>query len=199
MIGRCRHCRAELGPAEDPAGCLTCRRVRLASNPDRVVAVLESADTPLAHWDVKRLMDHDGRRTNKASMMVWLSTDPRTCWGGPGIYGLYRHGLLPGIRDLGSAAAVYIHAIDEPMTQDQARQVLQRIGYRFQSTTIYLALRRVEEEGLLQRDYAGWWGPTRRSMGPVLGIHHRDDTDAVLKRAARQATTALAELDGRRS
>lgn len=197
MIGRCRHCRAELGPAEDSAGCLTCRRVRLASNPDRVIAVLESAETPLAHWDVKRLMDQTGRPTNKGSLMVWLSTDARACWGGPGIYGLYRHGLLPGVRDLGAAAAVYIHATERPMTQDEARHVLQQVGYRFQSQTIYLALRRVEEQGLLQRDYAGWWAPTHRSMGPVLGLYHRDDTDAVLKRAAKQATAALAELDGR--
>jgi hypothetical protein len=198
MTRHCPHCHAELGLSEDPAGCLTCRRVPLVSNPDRVIAILERADTPLAHWDVKRLLDQNGRRTKKGSLMVWLSTDLRACWGGPGIYGLYRHGLLPGVRDLGSAAAVFIHAADEPMTQDEARGILQHVGYRFQSTTIYLALRRVEDEGLLQRDVAGWWGPTRRSMGPVLGLHHREETDAVLHRAARQARRALAELNGTR-
>lgn len=194
MIGRCRHCRAELGPFEDPAGCLTCRRIRPASNPDRVIAVLESAGTPLAYWDVKRLLDQGGRRTNNGSLLVWLSTDQRACWGGPGIYGLYRHGLLPRVRDLGTAAAVYIHATGKPMTQGEARHVLQQVGYRFQSTTIYLALRRVAEEGLLERNVAGWWAPTRRSMGPVLGLYHRDDTESVLQRAARQATAALAGL-----
>ncbi len=194
MTVRCRHCRAELGPFEDRAGCLSCRRVRLTSNPDRVIAVLESAKTPLAYWDVKRLLDQGEPRANTGSLLVWLSTDQRACWGGPGIYGLYRHGVLPRVRDLGTAAAVYIHAIGEPMTQDEARHVLQHVGYRFQSTTIYLALRRAEQEGLLERNVAGRWAPTRRSMGPVLGLYHRDGTAAVLQRAARQAIAALAEL-----
>jgi len=193
VISRCRHCRAELGPAEDLAGCLTCRHVSLTSNPDRVVAVLETAEAPLAHWDVKRLLDRDGKRTRTSSLMVWLSSDSRTCWGGPGIYGLYRHGLLPGVRDMGTAAAVYIHAIDQKLTQDEARFVLQFAGYRFQSTSIYIALRRAEDEGLLRR-VSGWFMPSRRSMGPVLGLVHRDDTDAVMKRAARQATQALRQL-----
>jgi hypothetical protein len=196
MISQCPYCGAELAPTEDPKGCLSCRGASLRTNPDRVVAVLERADVPLAHWDVKRLVDSNGHRpVNRGSLLVWLATDQRACWGGPGIYGLYRHGLLPGVRDLGSAAAVFIHAAETDLSQDEARFVLQHVGYRFQSSSIYLALRRVEEEGLLTRDW-GRFSPSRRSMGPVLGIRHRHEVDAVMERAAHQVADALVELDG---
>jgi len=168
----------------------------LSKNPDRVVAVLENADVPLAHWDVRRLLESNLRRpVHPGSVQVWLNTDPRTCWGGPGIYGLYRHGLLPGIRDLGTAAATYIHA-SEAMSQDEARFVLQHVGYRFQSSSIYLALRRVEDEGLLTRDF-GRWAATNRSLSHRLGVRHSDDLHAILQRASDQAIDALAALDAR--
>jgi hypothetical protein len=114
--------------------------------------------------------------------MVWLASDARTCWGGPGIYGLYRRGLLPGVRDLGAAAAVFIHAADRGVSQDEARFLLQHVGYRFLSTSIYLALRRIEAAGLLRREW-GRWIPTRRSMGAVLGLRCREDVAPVLGRA----------------
>lgn len=52
----------------------------------------------------------------------------------------------------------------------------------------------MEEAGLLTRS-AGWWAPTRRSMGPVLRLVHREDTEVVMERAAGRATEALAELE----
>jgi hypothetical protein len=192
-------CSAPLGPAEDSRGCLTCRGIRLWDSQDRIVAVLEAADSPLAHWDVKRMLESNGGRpVRKGSLMVWLATDPRTCWGGPGIYGLYRHRLLPGLRDMGSAAAVFIHAADVAVSQEQARFLLQHVGYRFLSASIYLALRRVEDAGLLRRQW-GLWMPTSRSMGPVLRLRRREDVDAVLERAAEQAGTALKAWEDRRS
>ena len=195
MIGHCPRCGAELGPAEDPRGCLTCRGIRPSSNRDRVVAVLETSDVPLAYWDVQRMLAGNGDGpVHEGTLLVWRSADDRTCWGGPGIYGLYRHGLIPGIRDLGAAASVFIHAAETYLSQDEARFVLQHVGYRFQSTSIYLALRRVEDEGLLERKW-GRWGPGRRSMGPVMGLRHRVDVDTVIARAARQADDALAAFE----
>jgi hypothetical protein len=154
---------------------------------------------PLGYWDVQRLLaSNTGGSVHKGSVLVWLSTDARTCWGGPGIYGLYRHGLVPGVRDLGLAATVFIHAADTELAQEEARFVLQHVGYRFQSTSIYLALRRAEDAGLLTRKL-GRWGPTRRSMGPVLGLWHRIDVDAVIERATRQVSDALATLEAYKS
>ena len=193
MMTRCPTCKAELGPAEDPAGCLTCQGRRLATNPDRVVAVLEQSDMPLAHWDVKRLLEANGHGpVNKGSLLVWLSQDARPCWGGPGIYGLYRHGLLPTVRDLGSTAAVFVHATEADITQEEINFLLQHVGYRFQSTSMHLALRRAEADGLIRWNHGGWT-KTGRSVGPVLGIRRRADVDAVMERATAQARAALAE------
>lgn len=199
MIGSCPVCSVPLGPAEDSRGCLTCRGAPLWGTQDRIVAVLETANGPLAYWDVKRLLESNGGRSvRKASLMTWLATDARTCWGGPGIYGLYRHGLLPGVRDTGSAAAVFIHAANRAVSQEQARFLLQHVGYRFLSTSIYLALRRAENAGLLSRQW-GLWMPTNRSMGPVLRLWRREDVDAVMERAASQAGSALKAWEDCRS
>lgn len=199
MISRCPHCRAELGPAENRRGCLICRAARLTTNPDRVVAVLEESRSPLAYWDVKRLLEaQDGRRVHQGSLLVWLSADQRACWGGPGIYGLYRHGLLPFVRDLGAVAAVFLHSLGRGVSQDEVSFVLRSAGYRFQSTSIYLALRRVEDAGLVSRRW-GRWGPTDASIETVVGVLHRSDIDSVVQRAATQAQEALAELQRRLS
>jgi hypothetical protein len=98
------------------------------------------------------------------------------------------------VRDIGSAAAVVINAAGEAVTQDEARFLVQHIGYRFLSSSIYLALRRVEEAGLLRREW-GLWIPTRRSMGPILGLWRREDIDPVMERAATQAAKAREAWD----
>jgi phage gp46-like protein len=71
-------------------------------------------------------------------------------------------------------ASCHSGRVARPLTQDEARCV--------------------EEAGLLTRS-AGWWAPTRRSMGPVLRLVHREDTEVVMERAAGRATEALAELE----
>lgn len=193
----CPICGTELGPGENRAGCLTCRALPLSSHQDRIVAVLERSTVALAYWDIRRVMESDSyAHVHSGSLLVWLATDPRTCWGGPGLYGLYRHGILPGVRDLGSAVAVLIHAADAVVSHDQARFLLQHVGYRFRSVSINSALRRAEAQGLLISEPGFgaellWMPNERRSVGPVLGLRKRDDVDAVLDRAARQAAEAI--------
>lgn len=198
MTGTCPVCSADLGPTEDPRGCFTCLGRRLWNSQDRIVAVLERARGPLAYWDVKRLLEREDRKpVNTRSLVSSLAADTRTCWGGPGIYGLYRHGLLPTVRDMGCVAAVFIHAADVPMSQEQARFLLRFVGYRFRSTSINQALRRVEGAGLLKRRW-GLWLPTSRSMRPLLRLWRSDDVKAVMNRAADQAGNALEAWDERR-
>jgi hypothetical protein len=170
----------------------------LVTNPDRVVAVLEETGMPLAHWDVLRLLKRNGRPVHKGSLLVWLASDARTCWGGPGIYGLYRHGLLPGVRDLGSASAVFLHAAAADLSGEEISFVLQHVGYRFQSTSMYLALRRMEAAGLIKWRY-GRWLPSPRSVRPILRLRRRGEVDMVLQRAADQTAAALAERERRLS
>ncbi len=196
MTARCPSCDAELGPAEDRAGCLTCRKISPVTNPDLVVAVLEKAQVPLAYWDVKRLLDVEGLRIHNGSLLASLSSDPRACWGGAGIYGLYPHGLLPGVRDLGSAATVFLHAAQAGLSQEKISFVLRHVGYRFQSTSIYLALNRMEDSGVVARRW-GRWVPTGQSTSPILRLRQPEDVEAVIQRASDQTAVSLAELDRR--
>lgn len=198
MIGQCPHCGATLGPAESPHGCLLCQGAALQTNPDRVIGVLEEAGSPIAHWDVRRLLERDAGCTHPGSVQVWLSADPRACWGGPGVYGLYRHGLLPGPRDLGITAAVFLSATEYALSQDELYFALQHAGYRFQITSLYAALSRAEGQGLV--DWAGGgWQAAPLPLGDLLGLSDSEDVEVVLERTKSQMTAALLERDRRLS
>jgi len=197
MMARCPFCDAELGPGEDPAGCLTCQGRSLRTNPDWAVAMLEEVSGPIAVWDVRRLLGQAGKHVGPGSLQVWLSADYRTCWAGPSIYGLYRHGLLPGVRDMGSAAVVYLAAADSVLTQDEIYFVLRHVGYRDQSTSMYLALRRMADFGLIDYGYEGWtWAG--KPLAPIVGLEDfPDEVDAVFQRAVAQVSMALEERERR--
>jgi hypothetical protein len=199
MIEACPHCGALLGPWENSLGCLTCRRVGWRSNPDDVIEVLERSEIPLPHWDIKRILDRDrGYPVHNGSLLVWLSQDARACWGGKGVYGLYRHGLLPGVRDLGSAAAVYLYTTDLALDYGQIWFVMKQAGYRSHEVSIYYALRRAQTYGLVTRTWGGsWHRPTREQLPEarlkqLLGVRGRD-FERVLERAQRQLESGLAE------
>ena len=196
MISECPQCGALLGPSEHPSGCITCCGIRPRSNQDRVIAVLEEAGVPIAHWDVRRLLERSGRRVNPGSLQVWLSTDGRACWGGPGVYGLYRHGLIPGPRDLGTIAAAFLWATDTALTQEEVCFVLQYAGYRFQSTSMYLALTRAQSRGLIQRNWGGWFAGDV-GFANLVGFTSGDDVGAVLMRTRSQVEAGLAERERR--
>ena len=203
MIGNCSYCGALLGPAESMYGCLTCRGARDGSNQDDIVAVLERSDVPLPHWDIKRLIDRERRYPiHNGSLLVWVSQDRRACWGGRGIYGLYRHGLLPGVRDLGAAAAVFLYATDLSLDSSQLWFALKHSGYRSEEASIYYALRRAESQGLAARTGGGRWRrPTREALPEarvkrLLGVVGQDFS-AVIARTTAQLEEALAERQRR--
>lgn len=208
MITNCPRCNAELGPWENPAGCRTCIGHTDRSIADRSISVLEQTNTPLAWWDVKRILDSQPReavRPTTASQV--LADDPRACWGGRGIYGLYRHGLLPGVRDLGRAAAVYIHASDRRLSLDEVRFILREVGYR-SPDSLEPALLRVNHLGIFRR-VQGWspngswcthWEGSlqnvrrQRAAADALRLGRRGpDLRAIISRSAVQADTALTE------
>src|SRR5207244_4068903 len=98
-----------------------------------------------------------GYDVHNGSLLVWLGQDSRTCWGGKGIYGLYRHGLLPGVRDLGSAAAVFLYVTGLALDYREVWFVLRHAGYRSEEVSIYYALRRAQSYGLVSRTWGGSW------------------------------------------
>src|SRR6516164_6775950 len=98
MIGTCDQCNAQRGPWED-AACPVIRAKHggLLSTADLAVHVLEESDTALTVYDIKRSIRRDyGIDVSQETLQVSISGDRRFCWAGKGLYGLYRHGLMPG-------------------------------------------------------------------------------------------------------
>lgn len=141
-VPTCRACAADLAPDEVPT-CLTCGPWQPTTIGDRALMILEQADTPLSYWDIQRLMDRETTRgTRSNSLLVCLSRDLRICWAGKGMYGLYRHGLVPNVRGLGPAAEVHLLAAPATIDLDQLHFVLQHQGYRYQFASLAPALER---------------------------------------------------------
>jgi DNA-binding PadR family transcriptional regulator len=106
--------------------------------------------------------------------------------------------LLPGVRDLGSAAAVYLYVTDVSLDYREVWFVMKLAGYRAEEVSIYYALRRAEDYGLVTRTWGGSWRrPTREELPEarvrrLLGVRGQD-FDAVLERTAEQLERGLAE------
>jgi hypothetical protein len=209
VIGLCPRCASALGPWEDPAGCQTCNDLVGWSTTDRAVALLETASTPLAYWDVKRALDRDWAADHRpATVSQVLADDLRACWGGRGIYGLYRHGLLPGVRDLGRTAAVYVHTSGRQLTIDEITFIMRHVGYRFSPGSVEPAVYRVRDLGIFNITQgwtaAGEWASMlegsrdsvqrQRVVAHALRLGRRGpDLWTVLERAASQVESALTE------
>lgn len=151
---KCPTCACDLGPWEDDQ-CLTCSGGFRFSIHDRAIGVLERASQPLAWWDVKRHLDSQNRgRVVDATASQVLADDLRACWSGRGIYGMYRHGLLPGVRDLGRVAGIYIHVSDTALTIEEIYFIMRHVGYRFSFGSLEPAVWRVQDLGLYKARYA---------------------------------------------
>lgn len=141
-VYECRTCGDELGPAESPE-CMGCGTQMPTTIGHRALVVLEQADGPLSYWDIQRLIERrDGAAPAAGSLLVYLSRDLRVCWAGRGMYGLYRHGLVPNVRGLGPAAEAHLLAAPTPIDAEQLHFVLQHQGYRYQYASLINALQR---------------------------------------------------------
>lgn len=202
MIRTCPVCAADLGPSEDTRGCLTCRGVRTKSIATRAVALLERIDQPLPYWDIQRLIEaNGGGAIREGSLKVQLATDKRTCWAGPGNYGLFRHGLLPGVRDLGSTASAYLLAADTTMSISELAFVLKSAGYRFREASLRSALLR----GFGRPEGVSLWSGSRsdlrqqREAARVMGLRRGELFEEIMTRTAQQVAHGARELERRRS
>lgn len=203
MIPTCPICGAELGPWESELGCLTCRGVWAYTVADRCLKLIEEVDKPLPYWDFGRLLGANGRSVWEPTLKATLATDRRLCWAGRGVYGLYRHGLLPGVRDLARVGGIYLHASDRKLTLEQLEFVLKFVGYRFQQLSLRNALWRGLDLGIYANEgYYSWRGSRdserrQREAARAMGMTRGPLFRAIIDRTSAQVETALSERERR--
>jgi hypothetical protein len=191
----CPRCGAPLGPTESRLGCVGCREA-VHDGRARTIAVLEQSQVPLPYWDVKRTLARgDAPPVQEATLLSGLASDLRACWGGRGIYGLYRHGLVPGVRDLAAVAAVYLFATERALHYRELWFVLRETGYRVEPESVYYALRRAARQDLVQRRGQRWERPPRRAL-PAASIRELTCAggrpfEALIDRTGAQVEAAL--------
>ena len=70
------------------------------------------------------------------------------------MYGLYRHGLFPGPRNLAGIAKIFLYSNGEPMRTEVLAFAMQYTGYRFQQASLRNALR--YEGNVAWEPWRGW-------------------------------------------
>ena len=147
----CGVCGAELGPWEGRR-CISCAappQEHNAGNSGAALLVLERAHGPLSVYDISRGIRRELNLDVPLPLLnVALASDYRFCWAGRGLYGLYRHGLFPGPRNLTGVARLFLYAYGRPLSVDALRFAMQQAGYRLHRQSLY---------GVLERDrLVGW-------------------------------------------
>ena len=193
---RCPKCRAPLAAWE--GGRCACDGPRSLTNRDVLYAVACSAPSPLHGRDFVRLaaVDH-GQRLDAATAFATLAPDPRFCWGGKGVYGLYRHGLPPGPRNLEEAARVILVAADEPLYPEVVDYCLKQLGYRYIFASLVNAVLR---SARIERNGWGFWDHPRgetaerllRSEIPLVPPRQRGEWIALRDAIGRRVKRAIA-------
>lgn len=137
----CIECKAPLGPWDERA-CVSHRTdFRFTSIADVAAAVLERSERPLPVHDVARIARRDlGASLVRGSLTSIMGAERRFCWAGKGVYGLYRHGLLPGPRTLAGVACFILATHARPIHFDRVSFVMKWAGYRFQDQSLVNAL-----------------------------------------------------------
>jgi hypothetical protein len=208
MIGACKQCKAERGPWEDEfCPVLRAERGWQLSVADLAVHVLERSDTPLTIYDINRSIRRDfGIDVEQATLQARISTDRRFCWAGKGLYGLYRHGLIPGPRLLAGIARMFLYS-HGPLTHASLEFAMKYAGYRFQSASLNSALNSAAEVFWFNSDDgSGWYWDTARTPEAAddalrrLGVAATQaEFDLVVARCTETVRAALAERERRLS
>ena len=146
MNKQCLICLSDLSAWEGDT-CISCTTGTSwgwsLSNPERALRVLESEDGPVSVYDVCRGIKREfGITANENSISSSLASDLRFCWAGRGMYGLYRHGLLPGPRNLSGVARFILYSSGRPLSIRILSFLMQFMGYRFHPQSLINALAR---------------------------------------------------------
>lgn len=168
----CSSCRAVLSAWEYP-GC-SCRGPRCRTNQEVLYAIACEADAPLRTADFVRIAARDhGVHMGTGTATAVLAPDPRFCWAGRGLYGLYRHGPLPGPRNLEHAARVVLVAAGRPLDAEVVDYCLKQLGYRFSSGSLRNAVGR---SASISWSWMGHWDHPR---GDSAQLSLREDIPVV--------------------
>ena len=198
---KCQRCRASLAAWE--RGTCSCTGARSSTNRDVLYAVACSASGPLYARDFVRIAETDfGARLDVTTALATLAPDWRFCWAGQGLYGLYRHGLLPGPRKLEEAARVLLVAAGRSMDSTTADYCLKRFGYRYNVASLRNAVSRSQR---ISRDWYGHWDHPRgevaeralRTEIQVVPPRHRADWIQLRDATTRRIKHAMAERAAR--
>jgi hypothetical protein len=96
---------------------------------------------PVKTHDVVRFVAPKYNGNPRYSINVALSSDKRFCWGGRALYGLARHGLIPGARSLAEAAYTVLLAAPRQLHVEEVDFVLEQVNYRFNPDSLLHHLR----------------------------------------------------------
>ena len=170
----CPTCGAELGPWEGES-CVRHGPTRPWTIADQAVLVLEAETAPLYLHDIRRGIEREiGRATDRQSVASVVGADRRFCWSGKGLYSLFRHGRIPGVRTLADTAGFILLAAQEPLGASEIAFLMKWSGYRFQDTSLEAALNRDSR-------FASGWEPRDSLSGEGWKVRLQDP-DAERKR-----------------
>jgi len=202
----CFVCSADLSPWEGDV-CISCSPASKwpsnISNAERALQVLESEDAPISVYDVCRGITREfGGEPNEYSISANLASDPRFCWAGKGVYGLYRHGLLPGPRNLAGVAKFLIYSARAPVNMRILSFLMQFMGYRYHPQSLTNALSRDPDVANL-----GWQGyDVERSDAAALALNlnfwfapSMRDFDSLVERCRGYMVAGIKEYQRRSS
>lgn len=155
-------------------------------------AVACAAEGPIHVRDFVRNARRDfGLYLTNPTANATLGPDRRFCWAGKGLYGLFRHGPLPGPRNLEEAARVLLVAAGEPLSGKVVHYCLKRMGYHYNEASLQNAVARSNS---ISRDWYGVWS---HPQGEAAERDLRSQVPVVPPRA-RAAWTSLRDDIGRR-
>jgi hypothetical protein len=170
-------------------------------------AVACAADEPLHVRDFIRAAERDfGAHMSAPTANAVLSPDQRFCWAGKGLYGLYRHGPLPGPRTLEQATRVVLVAAGEPLNNEVVDFCLKQLGYRYNVASLRNG---VSKSYRISWDWYGTWDHSRGEAAertlcqeiPVVRPTNlqawnalRDQTGVQVRAAVAERTARLAAL-----
>ena len=143
MDNQCHKCAAELSPWEGES-CISCVGtgwMQYFSNTERALYVLETEDGPLGVYDICRGIKREfGIEPSEPAIRASLSSDLRFCWAGKSMYGLYRHRLVPGPRNLAGVAKFLLYSAGAPINNHFLAFLMKFLGYRFNEQSLRSAL-----------------------------------------------------------